>query len=101
MLFPMSRYLHTLSAVIFYILGSSVFLAYVMARNSIGAEAPAMWLRIADLPLLATGMLYGGLSVYLNLKADDSASHILAIIIGLPLAALFVVFAVLNFWPSL
>lgn len=96
----MSRYLHTLSAVLFYVLGISLFSAYILVRNAIGGDMPALILRIGDLPMLAIGMLYGGLSVYLSLRREESPSKTLALTITLPLIALFALFLILNFWPT-
>jgi hypothetical protein len=93
-----SRYLHTLSAALFYLVAGSFFLAYVLLRNDIGGGMPEMWLRIGDLPLLALGLLYGGLSIYRSLT--DKPSRTLGIAIGLPLTLLFLLGCVANFWSN-
>ena len=93
----MVRYLHTLSAVLFYILGTSFFLAYIFLRNGIMQNNAMEWLNIGDMPLLLTGMLYGGISVYLSIRDDQNHSRGLMIAIGLPLLILFIVLAGLNF----
>ena len=97
----MARYLHRLSAVLFYALGSSCFLAYVLLRNGIGGALPGQWLLHVDLPLVAVGLLYGGISVAFSLSDDPTPSRRLCIAVAAPLAALFLAFLVLNFWNVL
>lgn len=97
---PVSRYLHTLSAALFYLVGSSCFVAYVLLRNGMGGEAPGLWLNVIDLPLLALGLLYGGLSIYRSLS-DGHPSRTLAWGVGIPFTVLFVLAALANFWPAL
>ena len=97
---PMLRYLHTLSAVLFYLLGSSFFLAYILLRNRIGGAMPALWMDIGDLPLLLSGVLYGGVSVIRSVQGEAPVSALLVIAIGLPLLILFGAVAVLTFVPG-
>jgi len=94
---PVIKYLHTLSAALFYILGASFFLAYILLHNSILTGMSGSWLQAGDLPLLLSGLLYGGLSVYRSIQEDDSSSHTLMLAIGIPVAVMFVLFLVLNF----
>jgi hypothetical protein len=93
----MLRYLHALSAVLFYILGASFFTAYILVHNGIAQNAALAWLNIGDMPLLLTGMLYGGISVYSSIRNDQSHSRGLMLAIGVPLLVLFIVLAGLNF----
>ena len=90
-----------MSAVLFYLLAGSAFLAAVFLRNDIADPLPSFWLSIIDLPLLAVGMLYGGSSVYLSFGGDQRPSTPLAFTIALPLLALFLTAFVFNFWPLL
>ncbi len=94
----MSRYLHTLSAVLFYLLGSSAFLAYVLWHNGVAVERTEAWLAVVDLPLLFIGALYGGLSVERSLRDGNRPSLLVGILVALPLLAVCVLFAALNFW---
>ncbi len=94
----MVRYLHTLSAVLFYVLAGSMFLAYVLAHNDIWQPQATLWMNVGDLPLLLTSILYGGTSVYLSLKDDTAPSPILGTLIALPLLVVFGFFVILNFW---
>ncbi len=97
----MLRYLHTLSAILFYILGSSFFVAYILLVRDIGGGWPLVWLETADLPLLLSGLLYGGSSVVRSLQGEAPVSALLVIAIGLPLLLLFSAAAVLTFMPGL
>lgn len=97
----MIRYLHTLSAILFYVLGSSFFLAYVLFRNNVWEAASLRWLQIGDMPLLLAGLLYGGLSVYRSMHDDTSHSTVMLIAIGFPLVVLFITMLILNFWPAI
>jgi hypothetical protein len=93
----MTRYLHQLSSFFFYVLGLSFLAAYVLLRNEMLGYWSAVWLQAADLPFALAAILYGGLSLYLSL-ATGRKSSVLAWGIGIPLAALFVLLVVLNFW---
>lgn len=94
----MVRYLHQLSAILFYVLGLSFFLGYVLTRNGIAPDATTTWLQMADMPLLLIAILYGGLSVYKSLHDEaKGTSTILAVAIGLPLMLIFLAFLSLNF----
>lgn len=97
----MIRFLHSLSAFCFYLLGSAMFGSFVLLRNGLYAPWPERLLTTADLPLLAAGMLYGGTSVYLSLRDEGSSSRALALTVALPLLALFLLVLALNFWPVL
>lgn len=94
----MIKYIHTVSAIAFYVLGSSFFLAYLFLHSNILTIGSMQWLGIADMPLLFTGMLYGGLSVYNSINDNNHAySRALALSIGVPLVVLFLTLFVLNF----
>ncbi len=89
--------LHRISSIAFYVLGGTFFLAYLMMRNGIAANASATWMQVADLPFALAALAFGGLSFYRSLTpGKDSKS--LALGIGLPLAAFFLLLLVLNFW---
>ena len=94
----MPRYLNTLSTILFYTLGSSFFLAYILMRNEIADPWPLWWLEIADMPLLLIALLYGGLSLYLSLQPEIGGSKAFGTIVALPLSLLFLLFLFLNFW---
>lgn len=93
----MSRFLHTLSAILFYLLGGSYFLALVLNANGVMASASRAWLDSTDLPLLLTGLLFGGTSLYRSVCNDEDASHVLIVGIAIPLVILFVLLLITNF----
>jgi amino acid transporter len=62
--------------------------------------ASSVWLQAADLPFAFCAILYGGLSLYVSLRDPAKPSPVLQWGIALPLAALFLVLAVLNFWGA-
>jgi hypothetical protein len=95
------RYLHQLFALAFYSLGLSFFVAYVLLHNEVWPGFTALWLQIADLPFALSAMLYGGLSLYLSLQSEGKRSRGLQWGIGAPLAGLFFLILVLNFWGIL
>ena len=97
----MSQTLHRLAATLFYLLGTSFFVAYLLLVNQMSVRASAWWLQRADLPLAFVAVLYGGTSFYRSLKRTEGKSPILGTIVFIVLAAFFVVLVALNFWPVL
>lgn len=93
----MLRYLHSLSAILFYILGSGFFVAYVLLHNGILASLMHTWLKIGTLPLLLVSLLYGGISVYRSIRNEASSSTVLVFGITVPLALFFLFLLLLNF----
>lgn len=93
----MTEYLQKLSGFLFYLLGTSFFLAYLLFYNQFG-DAWAWWLKIADLPLALTGVIYGGTSLYLSVRPREHGSKPLAFIIAIPLTLLFLMLLGMNFW---
>lgn len=94
-------FLHRLSATLFFSLGCTVFLAYVLLRNDVGNGWPAWYLHIIDLPLLLTGLAYGSLSILRSLQSTTKPSAALTYAIFVPTGLLFLLFVTLNFWPAL
>ncbi len=95
----MLRFLHTLSAILFYVLAGTFFLALMLATNNVAAHASRVWMDISDLPLLCSGLLFGGLSLYRSIRRDSDMSHALLAGIALPLLILFSIFLIANFLP--
>jgi hypothetical protein len=95
----MLRYLHTLSAALFYILAGLFFLMLILARNNVLSVANTL-LNITDLPLLLAGLLFGGLSLYRSIRKDGDLSHGLLAGIAIPLVILFVLLMIANFMPA-
>lgn len=96
----MTRYLHSLSATLFYLLGILFFVAYVLHLNDIVAAPLLLLMQSADLPFFCVALLYGGTSVYLSLTNDRKPSTGLAITLIFPLTILFLAAAALKFWPT-
>lgn len=99
--FAVFKMFHSLSAVLFYVLGLSFFVAYIMLRNDAGGVWPGWWMQVADLPTLVAGAVYGGTGMYKSLTMDHRPSRALGLTIGIPLAALTLFLALMNFWGSL
>lgn len=96
-----SKFLHAFSAFFFYLLGASFFAAYLLMRNELGAPWAAWWLKVADLPLIAVAILYGGTSFYRSVKRKEGLSVPLFVFVSFPLLVLFLFLVLLNFWNIL
>ncbi len=94
----MLRYMHTLSAILFYILGSSMFGAYLLHRNGVWADGTMQWMLSAMLPLLVCGLMYGGLSLYTSVQSTSGRSTGLATVLAVVSLLIFSIFAILTFW---
>lgn len=92
----MLQLLKNVSGFFFYLLGSSFFIAYVLLKNKLWVTESAVWMQNADLPLAFSALTYGGLSLYLSLRTEES--KILPWLIGVPLGIFFVMILVMNFW---
>lgn len=94
----MTRTLHSLTAFLFYVLGAGSFAAFVLLRNGLYDAWPAWWLTVVKMPLLLTGLIYGGTSIYLSLMAaEDRPSRGLGAVIVVPILLLFLLSLFLNF----
>ena len=91
------RYLHHVSAVLFYLLGILFFTAYVLMHNNMWPMYAALWLQVADIPFIAVALLYGGLSLYLSVRGNGN-SKLLSWVIGVPLVLVFGALVAFNFW---
>lgn len=96
----MLRYFQILSAILFYLLGSSVFAAYLLHGNDIMAEGALQWMLSVMLPLLVCGLLYGGLSIYASVRGSSGKSAVFATVLAAVSLFVFSAFAVLTFWPK-
>jgi hypothetical protein len=94
----MLTYIHKLSGFLFYLLGGSFFLSFMLHYNHMGSFG-GWWLKVADLPLALAGVIFGGSSLYLSVKPKNKDSKALMTIIGIPLTLLFLSLIVMNFWP--
>jgi hypothetical protein len=96
----MVRTLQRLSAAVFFLLGASFFVAYVLLRNGVYMNECAVWMQVADLPLAFCAVIYGGTSLYLGLRDPKQSSRTLAWGIAIPLLLIFALILVMNFWPA-
>lgn len=65
-------------------------------RNGFAEGAMLGWLRAADMPLLLTGLVYGGMSVHDGIRGESSSMmQMLGIL--LPLVIIFLLLIGLNF----
>lgn len=94
----MLRSLQRFSGFFFYLLGSSFFVAFILLRNKLWMNDAAVWMQVADLPLSFSAVVYGGSSLYISLRSDDS--KILPWLIGVPLAIFFGLILTMNFWQQ-
>jgi len=97
----MRSHLNKLSALLFYLLGGSFFVAYLLHFNNLYGPWPQWWMAVADLPLILVSILFGGTSLYLSVIKPGKRSMLVSLIIGLPLTLLFVFLVMLNFWEQI
>ncbi len=89
--------LHRVSAFAFYLLGSCVIVGVVLIARGVSTGVVSTILHTLDLPLLVSGMLYGGSSLILSLKRDRISPGLTIVVFGF-LGILFLGFAILNFY---
>lgn len=97
----MLTHFHRLSALLFYLLGTSFFVAYLLHFNKLGDTWPYWWMQVGDLPLVLCTIMYGGLSLYRSVTPDEETSVGTAVFICVPLVAVFGLLVVMNFWEVL
>ncbi|MBU0458721.1 hypothetical protein KJ652_00225 [Patescibacteria group bacterium] len=97
----MLQSIHRLSGLLFFLLGSILFAAYLMMHNGVYANESAWWLQRADLPFALVTVLFAGSSLFKSLNPREKRAPILAAFIVIPLIAFFVFVLVLNFWEVL
>lgn len=84
------------SSVIFYTLGLLTIAAIVLVQRGVAAATLSLFLNIVDLPLLLTGMLFGGGALVSSLSREWTSPALVAIVF-VPLSIVFLMFAYLNF----
>lgn len=95
----MLRFLHHLSAILFTLLGLALFGIEVAWNQGLWMPWSQVLLTTIPSPLLAIGLLYGGLSIVLSVREGHGRNAVIGPIVGLVCIALFAVFAVLRLWP--
>lgn len=84
------------SSVLFYALGVVTIVAIVLVQRGITVSAASIFLSIVDLPLLLTGMLFGG-STLVSSLSQERTSPTLMLAVFIPLAIIFLAFVYFNF----
>lgn len=95
----MLHFLHKLSAVLFTLLGLALFGAEVLWRQNLWMPWSRVLLTTIPLPLIAVGLLYGGLSIVLSSQEGKGRESFLTPVIGVACLILFAIFALLRLWP--
>lgn len=94
----MLTFLHKLSAVLFTLLGLALFVVEVAWKQGFWMPWSQVALTTIPLPLIAIGLLYGGLSIVTSAKEGGGRAFV-GSIVGFACLALFAVFALLRLWP--
>jgi len=84
------------SSMIFYTLGALTIVGIVLYQREILVRPLSIFLNIIDLPLLFSGMLFGGSTLVSSLSRDH-VSPVLTAVVFVPLGILFLLFAFFNF----
>jgi len=93
------HFLHKLSAILFTLLGLALFGVEVLWRQNVWMPWSQVLLTTIPTPLIATGLLYGGLSIVLSARDGHRNRTIVGSVIGVICIILFTIFAVLRLWP--
>lgn len=94
----MLRFLHTLSAWLFYILAGSFFVAYLLLAQKIGeASVPLWWMRVMDGPLAVSAILYGVTSLLRSVIDPARPSWTLLWSVVVPALVLIAAILIANF----
>lgn len=94
----MLHFLHSLSAVLFTLLGLALFGAEIAWKQGLWMPWSQVALTTIPTPLIAIGLLYGCLSIALSAR-EGGHRAVVGSIIGVVCIALFAAFAILRLWP--
>ncbi len=94
----MLRFLHSLSAVLFTLLGLALFACEVAWRQNLWMPWSQVALTTIPTPLVAIGLLYGCLSIVLSAK-EGGGRAVVGAVVGICSIGLFAGFAMLRLWP--
>lgn len=94
----MLKFLHTLSAILFTLLGLALFGIEVAWKQGLWMPWSQVLLTTIPLPLAAIGLLYGCLSIALSAR-DGGSRAVVGTVVGIVSIALFAAFALLRLWP--
>ncbi len=93
--------LHRSSEFLFFLLGAGAIACVVLIKRGVAVATLQPIANSIDLPLILAGGIYAGTSLYRSMRRDKEFSFPAAFMIALPILAVFVVFAYINFFlPS-
>lgn len=95
----MLRFLHTLSAVLFTLLGLTLFGVEILWRQGFWMPWSQVLLTTIPTPLIAIGLLYGTCSIILSARDGSTVRTVIGTIIGAVSIVIFIAFALLRIWP--
>ena len=95
----MLRFLHSLSAVLFTLLGVALFAVEVAWKQNVWMPWSQVLLTTIPTPLIAIGLLYGCLSIVLSAQEGHGRRAVVGTVVGVVCLALFAAFAMLRLWP--
>lgn len=81
----------------FYPLGVSFFVAYLGVHQGVLSALSLWWLKVLDLPLLISAVLYGATSVVLSITDHDRPSAAALWSVLLPAVVILIAVLFLNF----
>lgn len=95
----MLKFIQNLSALCFYLLGVSFFVAYLLMYNNVAIAWSAWWMQVADLPLIVSAVTYAGTS-FVKSTSGRRGSAFLAGVTLVACGAFLAMVLVLNFWGT-
>ncbi len=84
------------SGALFYLLGTLAVTSIILVQRGILVDLSSTLLAVIDLPLLLTGMLFGGSTLVTSIGRGQHTRG-LVIVVFVPLLLVFTCFAYLNF----
>ncbi|HRH93352.1 MAG TPA: hypothetical protein PKV72_02355 [Candidatus Peribacteria bacterium] len=93
----MVNVLRRVAAFWFFLLGFLAIAGVLLMKRELLSPPLVAVVHVLDLPLLFSGIVFGGTSLYRSMVPEGKSSPVLAILIAIPLLAVFCVFAYFNF----
>ena len=97
----MERYLHQLSGLLFYLLGTLFLLMYLCHANGWLGTTPMNFFEVFDLAFMFIAMLYAGTSLHLSIRQPGTRAIASAVFIFGILLIIFAYLFTLNYWSLL
>ncbi|HLD63564.1 MAG TPA: hypothetical protein VI913_01575 [Candidatus Peribacteraceae bacterium] len=89
------------SEIVFYIMGCSFFLLYMMYHNGIGAEWARWLMELFDQSFILVALLYGGTSFLRTLTDLKDPNMKIVLAVAIPLGLLYILLLAFNYWNAL